>query len=50
MLGDGLPDGYSLMSKGAVAVIRGEMTPTEAANNLQSGLAQWFEPAQKCGR
>lgn len=45
---DGSPDGYTLMQDGAVAVINGEMTPQEAADALQNGLAQWFEPAQAC--
>lgn len=43
-----LPDAYSLMTTGAVAVIQGEKTPAEAADNLQNGLAQWFQPAQRC--
>ncbi len=46
----GLPNGFDLMQDGAVAVARGEMTPQQAADALQSGLAQWFEPAQKCER
>ena len=48
MLMDSLPDGYSLMQNSAVAITRGEMTPQQAAAALQSGLGQWFEPAQKC--
>lgn len=47
-LQNGIPDGYSLMERGTVQVMGGIMTPTQAANNLQNGLAQWFEPAQKC--
>lgn len=47
-LADGLPNGYSLMEKATVGVMKGAMTPTVAANSLQNGLAQWFEPAQKC--
>ena len=47
-LGDGLPDGYSLMETAVAEVIKGEMTPQQAADYLQSGLSQWFEPAQKC--
>lgn len=43
-----LPDAYSLMRQGAVAVIRGEKNAQEAANDLQNGLAQWFQPAQRC--
>ena len=45
---DGAPDGYTLMQNGALAVISGEMTPQEAADALQAGLAEWFEPAQNC--
>jgi hypothetical protein len=26
------------------------MTPQEAADGLQEGLAQWFEPAQNCAQ
>lgn len=44
------PDGYTLMRDGAVAVLNGEQTPQEAADVLQAGLAQWFEPAQKCSK
>ena len=49
-LGDGSPDGYTLMQDGTRSVLQGEQTPQEAANALQAGLAQWFEPAQQCGR
>ncbi len=45
---DGAPDGYTLMQDGALAVIAGTMTPQEAADALQAGLAEWFEPAQTC--
>lgn len=45
---DGSPDGYTLMQDGAVGVINGEMTPREAADALQKGLATWFGPAQAC--
>jgi len=47
---DGSPDGYVLMQDGAVAVLRGEQTPQEAADALQAGLAQWFGPAQECSQ
>ncbi len=46
---DGAPDGYTLMQNGAIAVINGDMTPQEAADALQDGLAEWYEPAQTCG-
>ena len=49
-LGDGSPDGYTLMQQGAEGVLRGEQTPQQAADALQAGLAQWFEPAKTCGR
>lgn len=47
---DGSPDGYSLMQNGALGVINGDMTSQEAADALQEGLEQWFEPAQTCGQ
>jgi raffinose/stachyose/melibiose transport system substrate-binding protein len=47
-LGDGLPNGYGLMETAVAGVVKGEMTPQQAADYLQSGLSQWFEPAQKC--
>lgn len=46
---DGTPDGYTLMQDGAIAVIKGEKTAQEAADDLQNGLAQWLEAAQSCG-
>ena len=49
-LTEGSPDGYTLMLDGAMAVVKGEQTPQQAADALQAGLAQWFEPAQECGR
>jgi raffinose/stachyose/melibiose transport system substrate-binding protein len=45
---DGAPDGYTLMQNGAIAVLNGDMTPQQAADALQEGLAEWFEPAQTC--
>jgi raffinose/stachyose/melibiose transport system substrate-binding protein len=45
---DGSPDAYTLMQNGAIAVINGDMTPQQAADAMQEGLAQWFEPAQNC--
>ena len=49
-LRDGSPDGYVLMQDGTLAVLRGEQTPQQAADALQAGLAQWFEPAMQCER
>jgi raffinose/stachyose/melibiose transport system substrate-binding protein len=45
----GAPDGYTLMQDNAIAVLAGDITAQEAADNLQNGLAEWFEPAQSCG-
>jgi branched-chain amino acid transport system substrate-binding protein len=42
------PNGKALMQNNTAAVIMGQKTPQEAATALQDGLAQWFEPAQKC--
>jgi raffinose/stachyose/melibiose transport system substrate-binding protein len=47
---DGAPDGYTLMQDNAIAVLNGQMTAQEAADALQEGLAQWFEPAQNCAQ
>jgi raffinose/stachyose/melibiose transport system substrate-binding protein len=46
---DGTPDGYTLMQDNTIAVANGSMTPQEAADSLQEGLATWFAPAQSCG-
>jgi hypothetical protein len=35
---------------GTIAVVKGEQSPQQAADALQAGVAQWFEPAQKCPR
>ncbi|MCG8570456.1 MAG: extracellular solute-binding protein [Spirochaetes bacterium] len=43
---NGNPDGYSLIQDGTIAVIKGDITPQQAADNLQNGLAKWYPPAQ----
>ncbi len=43
----GEPDGYLLMQTAALAVVKGTMTPEEAADYLQEGLENWFEPTQR---
>ena len=45
---EGSPSGYDLVRDGAIAVINGEQTPQQAADALQAGLAEWYEPAQIC--
>jgi raffinose/stachyose/melibiose transport system substrate-binding protein len=47
---DGTPDGYTLMQDGAISVINGELTPQEAADALQAGLAEWLPAAQTCAQ
>lgn len=47
---DGQPDGYTLMQDNTIAVAKGEMTPQEAADSLQAGLAEWLPAAQSCAQ
>ncbi|MCP4544105.1 MAG: extracellular solute-binding protein [Chloroflexi bacterium] len=47
-LQDGLPSGYDLIATGVGNVGLGKWTPQKAADELQAGLGQWFEPAQRC--
>ncbi len=42
----GKPDGYTLTQNAALAVAKGAMTPKQAADSLQAGLAQWYAPTQ----
>ncbi|MCP4358774.1 MAG: extracellular solute-binding protein [Chloroflexi bacterium] len=44
----GNPSAYNLVMDGTIAVIKNEQSPQQAADALQAGLEQWFEPAQKC--
>jgi raffinose/stachyose/melibiose transport system substrate-binding protein len=46
----GAPSAYDLVMNGTIAVVKGEQSPQQAADALQAGVAQWFEPAQKCPR
>jgi raffinose/stachyose/melibiose transport system substrate-binding protein len=39
---------YNLALAGEDAILKGQMTPQQAADNLQSGLAQWYAPAKTC--
>jgi raffinose/stachyose/melibiose transport system substrate-binding protein len=43
-----VPDGRTLMQQGVFGVIKNVLTPQQAADILQNGLAQWYVPAQKC--
>lgn len=39
---------YTVMNAGAIAVLKGEKTPQQAADDLQTALAKWYQPAQTC--
>jgi raffinose/stachyose/melibiose transport system substrate-binding protein len=39
---------YNLALAGEDAILKGQMTPQQAADNLRSGLAQWYAPAKTC--
>ena len=41
---NGIPSGYTLMNDGVIAVMKGEKTPQQAADDLTEGLAQWYKP------
>jgi len=41
---NGTPSGYTLMNEGVIAVMKGEKTPQQAANDFAEGLAQWYQP------
>jgi len=45
---DGSPNAYDLIQNNSIAILQGEMTPQEAADSLQAGLAEWYAPAQTC--
>lgn len=47
-ISEGTPSAYTLIEDGAKRVLLGELSPQEAADALQAGLAQWFLPAQEC--
>jgi raffinose/stachyose/melibiose transport system substrate-binding protein len=44
----GQESAYTVMNAGAIAVLKGDKTPQQAADDLQTALAQWYEPAQSC--
>ena len=45
---DGSPSAYQLSLQASVDVMNNVITPKEAADRLQAGLAQWYEPAAQC--
>ena len=42
---NGDPSGYTLIQQGSINVITGNITPQEAADQMEAGLSQWYEPA-----
>ena len=44
----GTPDSYTLMMENAISVMKGEMTPEEAAQSLYDGVASWHEGQKNC--
>lgn len=47
LLQAGEPNGYLLTQTAALAVVKGSMTAEEAADYVQEGLENWFEPTMK---
>ncbi len=47
-MSEGVPDSYTLMVDNAIAVMKGTMTPEEAAQKLYEGVASWNEGQKNC--
>jgi len=44
----GFQGAYNLALAAEDAILKGQMTPQQAADSLQAGLAQWYGPAKTC--
>ncbi len=44
----GQTDAYTAMNNEVIAVLKGEHTPQQAADALQTAVAGWYEPAKTC--
>jgi raffinose/stachyose/melibiose transport system substrate-binding protein len=44
----GQQNAYTVMNAGAIAVLKDTKTPQQAADDLQTALAAWYEPAKNC--
>jgi raffinose/stachyose/melibiose transport system substrate-binding protein len=44
----GSVDAYTEMNNDVISILKGEMTPQQAADKLQAALAGWYEPAKTC--
>jgi raffinose/stachyose/melibiose transport system substrate-binding protein len=47
-MNDGTPDSTTLFNDNGIAVIKGEMTPQEAAQKLYDGIASWSDAQKNC--
>lgn len=45
---DGNPSAYKISLQASIDVMNNLLTPRQAAEKLQTGLAQWYEPAKHC--
>jgi len=45
-----VPGAASIVRKSLYDMIASDLPPTEAAQRLQAGLGEWYEPAQTCSR
>lgn len=44
----GQQSAYAVANAGEIAILKGEKTPQQAADDLQTALAAWYAPAQSC--
>jgi raffinose/stachyose/melibiose transport system substrate-binding protein len=44
----GQQSAYAVANAGEIAILKGEKTPQQAADDLQTALAAWYEPAKTC--
>jgi raffinose/stachyose/melibiose transport system substrate-binding protein len=47
-ISDKYPRADAIIRENLFQIMRSGMTPEQAAQNLQNGLGQWYEPAQTC--
>ncbi len=47
-ISNGTPSALEIVRKDLHDMIATDLTPQEAAQNLQNGLGEWYEPAQSC--
>jgi hypothetical protein len=47
-MNDGTPDSTTLFTDNGIAVIKGEMTPEEAAQSVYDGVSSWNAEQKAC--